>query len=73
MAAVIIISIKSESPFCKLAFSEIKPITDGPAKKPISPPVVTMANPSTLLTPGILPDALNKTGTIQQQPNPIIT
>ena len=44
---------------------------EGPAKKPMRPPVVTIAKPSTTLTPGIFPDALNNTGIIQQQPKPI--
>jgi len=51
-------------------FSETKPMREGPVRKPISPPVVTMANPSTVLTPGILAEVLNSTGTIQQQPSP---
>src|ERR1700712_2180905 len=66
------IKIKRDNPFERLAFSEIKPITEGPARNPISPPVVTIAYPSTVLTPGMLADALNNTGTMQQQPNPTI-
>ena len=71
MAAVIISKINNDKPAERFAFSEINPIIDGPARKPIKPPVVTMAKPSTVLTPGIELDALNKTGTMQQQPNPI--
>ena len=47
-------------------------MTEGPARKPINPPVVTIAKPSTLLTPGIFPEALNNTGTTQEQPKPMI-
>src|SRR5438128_656379 len=48
----------------------MNPITEGPVRNPISPPVVTIANPSTALTPGMLADALNNTGTIQEHPSP---
>src|SRR5690242_2877543 len=62
--------MSSDNPQERFVFSEIKPITDGPVRKPISPPVVTIAYPSMVLTPGMLADARNNTGTVQQQPNP---
>ena len=56
-----------------LVFSEIKPIIDGPGKKPNQSPCGDhLQNPQQHLTPGILAAALNNMGTIQQQPNPII-
>src|ERR1039458_7033702 len=64
--------IRRDNPFERLAFSDMNPITDGPVRNPISPPVVTIAYPSTVLTHGIFADVLNKTGTIQQEPRPII-
>ena len=73
IAAVSISKINNDKAADRFTFSEIKPITDGPVRKPINPPVVTIANPSTVLTPGIEPDALNSTGTMQQHPNPIKT
>ncbi len=72
-AALNAINTSSDKALDKPAISEIKPITEGPARKPISPPVVTIAKPCTLLRPGILAAALNNTGTIQEQPNPITT
>ena len=70
-AAMISNKINKDNPVARSDFSDINPIREGPVKKPINPPVVTMAKPSTVLTPGILADALNNTGTIQQQPKPI--
>ena len=65
--------IKRDNPLERSVFSEIIPMIDGPVRKPINPPVVTIAKPSTVLTPGIFAEAVNKTGTIQEHPNPIKT
>jgi len=47
IAAIIVIKINNDNAFERPAFSEIKPIMDGPVRKPINPPVVTIAKPST--------------------------
>ena len=73
MAAVSMSSTNKDKPVDRFIFSAINPMTDGPVRKPIKPPVVTIAKPSTALTPGIVVAALNNTGTMQQQPNPIKT
>ena len=71
VAASNAITINRERPLDKLDILEIKPISDGPVRKPMRPPVVTMAKPSTVLVPGILAAALNNTGTMHEEPTPI--